>query len=193
MCPLPNDASAPVRVTPAEYSPEERRILLELAHRAIDAALERIQLDMTPPTPHLAQLRGAFTTLHLQDQLRGCVGYVIAAYPLYRTVAETAVAAAFHDNRFAPVTAAEASGLKAQISVLSPLAPIQAEDVVVGCHGLVVSAGGCRGLLLPQVPLEHGWDRITFLEQTCFKAGLGPDAWNRGAILEAFTAEVFGE
>ncbi|MFB3917138.1 MAG: AmmeMemoRadiSam system protein A [Terriglobales bacterium] len=192
MCPLPNDAAARAP-TPPEYSPEERRLLIQLAHRAIDSALKHTDLDMTPPTPHLAQLRGAFTTLRLQGHLRGCVGYVIAAYPLYRTVAETAVAAAFYDNRFAPVTLAEVPDLKVEISVLSPLAPIRAEDIVIGRHGLVVSAEGFRGLLLPQVPVQHGWDRLTFLEQTCYKAGLPPNAWQRGASLEAFTAEVFGE
>lgn len=193
MSPLPNDAVARAPATPPEYSPEERRILIELAHRAIGAALQNTEIDLTPPTPHLAQLRGAFTTLHLHNKLRGCVGYVIAAYPLFRTVAETAVAAAFYDNRFAPVTATEAPHLKVEISVLSPLAPIDPEDIIVGRHGLVVSAEGFRGLLLPQVPVEHGWNRITFLEQTCYKAGLPANAWRRGATVEAFTAEVFGE
>jgi AmmeMemoRadiSam system protein A len=176
-----------------EYSEEERSLLLALAHRAIETALAGRKMDTTPPSEHLAQLRGAFTTLHLDGSLRGCVGYIVQMYSLYRTVAETAVAAAFHDTRFHPVTSQEAPRLVIEISVLSPLFPIRPEAVEVGKHGLVVSLEGRRGLLLPQVPGEHGWDRLTFLEQTCYKAGLPPDAWAQGATLEAFVAEVFSE
>jgi AmmeMemoRadiSam system protein A len=178
---------------PAEYAPEERRLLLRLAHDAILAALEKRELDAPPPTPHLAEPRGAFTTLHLGGELRGCVGYVFPVYPLYRTVAETAVAAALQDARFLPVTLEEARRLQIEISVLSPLRAIAAGEVEAGYHGLVITYGMRRGLLLPQVAVEHGWDRITFLEQTCLKAGVPPDAWQRGALIEAFTAEVFGE
>jgi len=193
MCPSPEDAAAGPAQDPAEYSPEERRILLQLAHQSIESALRDIALALTPPTPHLAEPRGAFTTLHLHDKLRGCIGYVFANESLYRTVAETARAAAFDDPRFEPVTLDEAEQLKIEISVLSPLRPISAEEIVVGKHGLVVMQGGRRGLLLPQVPVEWGWERETFLAQTCLKAGLPPDAWLHGAELQAFTAEVFGE
>jgi len=184
-----------IAVTPttSEYSQEERQILLQLAHHAINSALDGSDLDLHPPTPHLAKMRGAFTTLHLQGKLRGCIGYVIPTHTLYRTVAETARAAAFDDPRFRPVTIEEAPELKVEISVLSPLKPIRPEAVVIGVHGLIVTQGARRGLLLPQVPLEWGWDRETFLSQTCLKAGLSPDAWLQGAELQAFTAEVFGE
>jgi AmmeMemoRadiSam system protein A len=192
MSPQPEKALAAVAL-PAEYAPEERSILLRLAHRAIEAGLEGRNLDLTPPTPHLAELRGAFTSLHLGNELRGCVGYILPMYPLYRTIAETAQAAAFADTRFCPVTAHEAPYLEIQISVLSPTRPILAAEVEVGRHGLIVNYGAFRGLLLPQVPVEHGWDRETFLQQTCRKAGLPDDAWRQGAVLEAFTAEVFGE
>jgi AmmeMemoRadiSam system protein A len=97
------------------------------------------------------------------------------------------------DPRFPPVTPAEAPHLKIGISVLSPLQPIRPEEVVVGRHGLVVTQGNRRGLLLPQVPIEWKWDRETFLSQTCLKAGLPADAWQHGAQLQGFTAEVFGE
>ena len=180
-------------VQPAEYSFQERGLLLQLAHRAIEARLANRDLVLKPPTPHMEEKRGAFTTLHLEGELRGCVGYVIAVYSLYQTVAETAVAAALHDIRFPPVTAEEAPRLKIEISVLSPLCPISPEQIEIGRHGLVITYGTRRGLLLPQVPLEHGWDRLTFLEQTCLKAGSPPDAWRRGAVIEAFTAEVFAE
>lgn len=178
---------------PQEFSSEERRLLLGIAHRSIASALEDRPFEIASPSLHLAECRGAFTTLHLHAKLRGCIGYVFSTQPLYRTVAETARAAAFDDPRFLPVTREEAAELKIEISVLSPLRPIAAEDVVVGKHGLVVIQGSRRGLLLPQVPVEWGWDRETFLSQTSMKAGLAPDAWRRGAELQAFTAEVFGE
>lgn len=176
-----------------EYSPSERGLLLSLAHRSIEAAVEERQLELPSPSDHLAQCRGAFTTLHLRGKLRGCIGYVFPTSPLYRTVAETARAAALDDPRFHPVTPDEAMLLKVEISVLSPLRPITPEEIVVGKHGLVVTQGSRRGLLLPQVPVEWDWERETFLAQTCLKAGLAPDAWLYGAELQAFTAEVFGE
>jgi len=177
----------------SEYSQEERELLLQLAHRSIEAALEGRKFDLTPPSAHLAEMRGAFTTLHLHGRLRGCIGYVAPTHSLYRTVAETSQAAAFDDPRFQPVTIEEAPSLKIEISVLSPLQPIRPEDVVIGVHGLVVEKGGRRGLLLPQVPREWQWDRETFLTQTCLKAALPPDAWRQCIDLKAFTAEVFGE
>ncbi|PWT75176.1 MAG: AMMECR1 domain-containing protein [Proteobacteria bacterium] len=176
-----------------EYSEEERRLLLDLAHQAVAAAIERRDLDLTPPSDHLREQRGAFTTLHEKGELRGCVGYVFPMYSLYRTIAETAVAAAFNDTRFLPVAPDELPNLQVEISILSPLQPIDPDDVEIGKHGLLITYGQRRGLLLPQVPLEHHWDRETFLSQTCVKAGLPKDAWEHGAKVEAFTAEVFGE
>jgi AmmeMemoRadiSam system protein A len=176
-----------------EYSDEERKLLLRLAHRAIVAELRKEELDASPPSTHLAEPRGAFTTLHRAGELRGCIGYVMPLYPLYRTIADTASAAAFRDPRFLPVTAGELAELQIELSVLSLLAPIKPEEVEVGRHGLMVTFGQARGLLLPQVPLEWGWDREEFLAETCRKASLPADAWKHGARLEAFTAEVFGE
>jgi len=177
----------------AEYSDEERRLLLQLAHDAIAAALDKRDIDLAPPSDHLAEHRGAFTTLHKNEGLRGCVGYVFPMYSLYRTIAETAVAAALNDTRFLPVGVEEVARLQVEISVLSPLQVIDPEDVEVGKHGLLITYGNRRGLLLPQVPIEHHWDRETFLRQTCVKAGIPPDAWEHGAKVEAFTAEVFRE
>ena len=176
-----------------EYSAAERQLLLRLAHESIQATLEERDLDLTPPTEHLAEPRGAFTTLHLGAQLRGCIGYVVPTDSLYKTVGDTARAAAFEDPRFEPVTLSETPILKVEISVLSPLQPIQPDEVVIGRHGLVVTQGNHRGLLLPQVAPEWEWDRETFLAQTCLKAGLPADAWQHGAQLQGFTAEVFGE
>jgi AmmeMemoRadiSam system protein A len=193
MFPRSESALSPLTSEAQEFSPQERQLLLHLAHHSIEAALDGRHLDTTPPSDHLAEQRGAFTTLHLQGKLRGCIGYVFPTQSLYATVAETAKAAASDDPRFRPVTQEEAPELKIEISVLSTLKPIGPQDVVVGKHGLVVMQGSRRGLLLPQVPVEWGWDRETFLSQTCMKAGLAPDAWLRGAELQAFTAEVFAE
>ena len=183
------ESSAPA----AEFSPAERTLLLHLAHEAIVSALQRRDISLEPPTAHLAELRGVFTSLYLRGELRGCVGYVFPTTPLYRAVAETARAAAFDDTRFDPVNLDEATSLQVELSVLTPPRPILADAVVVGRHGLLISSAVHRGLLLPQVPVERNWDRVTFLEQTCRKAGLPLDAWQKGATLEAFTAEVFGD
>jgi AmmeMemoRadiSam system protein A len=184
---------SPLAVEFAEYSQAERALLLRLAHDSILSALEHREIPFDPPTEHLAQPRGVFTSLHLGGELRGCVGYVLPISPTYRAVAETARAAAFEDTRFYAVTLAEAPDLEIELSILTLPQPISADAVEIGRHGLLISMGGHRGLLLPQVPVEHHWDRETFLEQTCRKAGLPQDAWMRGAAIEGFTAEVFGD
>jgi AmmeMemoRadiSam system protein A len=176
-----------------EFSQEERAILLRMAHDSISFALEKREISFDPPTAHLAEPRGVFTSLYLRGELRGCVGYVLPTSSIYRAVAETARAAAFEDNRFSPVTSEEAPHLEIELSILSPPLPIRAEEIEVGRHGLLISQHGRRGLLLPQVSIEHKWDRITFLEQTCRKAGLPLDAWQKGASIAAFTAEIFGD
>jgi uncharacterized protein len=178
---------------PTEYSPEERKFLLQVAHESILSFLEGRNISVPAPSPHLAEPHGVFTTLYLDRKLRGCVGFPAPMLPLYRAVTETARAAAGEDPRFPPVSLQEAHALQISISVLSPLQPVSPDEIVIGRHGLVISKGAQRGLLLPQVPAEHGWDRDTFLEQTCLKAGLSPDAWLSGAHLEAFTAELFGD
>ncbi|MGP0018599.1 MAG: AmmeMemoRadiSam system protein A [Candidatus Sulfotelmatobacter sp.] len=183
--------------TRPEFTNDERALLLRLAHESILSALEHREIPLDPPTAHfaghLSEPRGAFTSLYLRGELRGCVGYVLPVSPVYRAVAETARAAAFDDTRFYPVTLPEAHELEIELSILSPPQLISAEAVEIGRHGLLISMAGRRGLLLPQVPTEHHWDRATFLEQTCRKAGLPLDAWQKGATIEAFTAEVFGD
>jgi len=177
----------------AEYSPEERAELLRIARGSIGAALGAEPFEVGEISEHLSEPRGAFTTLHNQGELRGCVGYIFPVRPLYRTVADTAASAALHDSRFPPVTADELPQLTIEISVLSLTQPIASEDIEIGRHGLLITYGSRRGLLLPQVPVEHGWDATTFLEQTCHKAGLPEDAWQHGATIEGFTAEIFSE
>jgi len=193
MSPLSEESSTVAR-TEQEFTLDERRLLLQLAHEAILSSLERREIRQPTLSPHLTSLqRAVFATLYLDGQLRGCVGHISAFLSVDQAVVQTALAAAFDDSRFLPVTLPEAQNLEVSLSILSPLAPIRAEDIVIGRHGLLVSQHARRGLLLPQVPLEHNWDRITFLEQTCQKAFLPKDAWQRGATLEAFTAEVFGD
>jgi AmmeMemoRadiSam system protein A len=188
---LPQPSSAIVES--GEFTSAERALLLQLAHDSIVSALEKREIPLEPPTDHLAELRGAFTSLYIGGELRGCVGFVLAVNSVYRAVAETARAAAFEDTRFHPVTLEEARHLQIELSILSPPREVLPEAVEIGRDGLIISMHSRRGLLLPQVPLEHHWDRVTFLEQTCRKAGLPPDAWRMGATVEAFAAEVFGE
>lgn len=172
----------------------ERKTLLGMARRALEGYLctgkipseERTQGKLFAPG-------AAFVTLKKNGRLRGCIGYTEAVAPLFKVVQECVVAAATEDPRFPSVSPDEISSLRIEISVLTPMVPILPEEVEVGRHGLMVAQGRMRGLLLPQVPVEWGWDRETFIDQVCVKAGLSPSAWRHGATLRAFTAEVFGE
>ena len=176
-------------------TPEQERYLLGLARRAIEryfATGERLQ---TPAKEAwLKEKRGAFVTLKAGGELRGCVGYPLPYKPLGETVVEMAVAAATQDFRFNPLTPEELAGTRIEISVLSLPEPVKdSKDVEVGRHGIIIAKGHCRGLLLPPVPVEQEWDREPYLRHGCLKAGLGPDAWRKGAKIEVFTAQVFSE
>ena len=151
-------------------------------------------LDSEVP-PATAVPRGAFVTLHKMTLLRGCIGYVLPMTPLYRAVIENTIHAARSDPRFPPVDRDEVPGLRIEISAMSSPRTIQTvEDIRVGRHGLMVRKGSARGLLLPQVATERGWDRDTFLDHTCQKAGLAPDTWRNGGLeIQVFSAEVFSE
>jgi len=176
------------------FTPEQQRTLLALARESITC---KVTADKLPQPEKIEadfhQLRGAFVTLTLHGALRGCIGYPEPIYPLYQSIIHGAASAALEDPRFSPVTPAELREIEIEISVLSELVPTKPEAVVVGKHGLVVEKGRLRGLLLPQVPIEWGWDREEFLNYTCRKAGLPADAWHTGAALYSFTAEVFSE
>ena len=178
----------------AYLNASQRTELLGIARRALGAYLGAGKI---PPEEgaggKLAAPGAAFVTLTKNGRLRGCIGYTEAVAPLFKVVQECAVAAATEDPRFPPVSSNELPSLRVEISVLTPLVPIRPEEVEVGRHGLMVAQGRMRGLLLPQVPVELGWDRETFLDQACVKAGLPPAAWRHGATLRAFTAEVFAE
>jgi uncharacterized protein len=174
---------------------EERHVLLGLAREALKLGVrgEGLQAEVPALPADLLSPLGAFVTLREQGQLRGCIGHVRGNVPLYQTVRECAVAAALSDPRFPPVTLEEIPLIHIEISVLSEPRIVAPEQVEPGKHGLLISQGRQRGLLLPQVAVEWDWDREKFLEETCIKAGLPGDAWQHGATIETFTAEVFGE
>ncbi len=176
-------------------APAERAALLGVARAAV---LAHLGLAPAPPLPTagpLAEPRGAFVTLHVGDDLRGCIGTFHPLGSLAATVAKMAVAAAAEDPRFRPISAADLPELRVAVSALEP--PRRLADptaVRVGKEGLVVRLGWHRGTRLPKVAVEHGWDAEAFLRHTCLKAGLPPTAWREpGCEIEAFEAEEFGE
>jgi AmmeMemoRadiSam system protein A len=172
----------------------DQQRLLRLARQALEESVRGHRLRDVEELPAVfREPCGAFVSLHQGSNLRGCIGYVEALQPLFAAVRECAVAAALRDPRFPPVTTEELATLRLEISILSPLVDIAPERVEVGRHGLLISRGAYRGLLLPQVAVEWKWNRERFLEETCRKAGLPPDAWRRGARIQAFTAQVFEE
>lgn len=174
---------------------DQQNMLLALARDTIEAALER----RTPPRPEalpasLQQQGAAFVSLHRQGHLRGCIGTIIAVSPLAEAVASAALSAALHDPRFEPLAPEELADLELEISVISPMVRVEnlPDDIEVGRDGLMVTMGPRRGLLLPQVAVELGWDSLQFLDQTCVKAGLPPSSWrDPRCLVEKFTAEVF--
>jgi AmmeMemoRadiSam system protein A len=173
---------------------EEKAILHTIAKTAIEARCKHAHIsDTIPDSATLKEKRGAFVSLHRQGALRGCIGYIIAEKPLYVAIREMAQAAAFQDPRFEPLSEQEIEDLDIEISVLTPLQQItDIDEIEVGKHGLMIVKGYYTGLLLPQVATEYGWDRKTFLEHTCMKAGLPTDAWkDKDTKLLIFSADVF--
>jgi len=181
------------KVPEFSLTPEEKKELLHIAREAIKLLIrENKLLNYEPQYSNLLTNRGAFVTLKKRGQLRGCIGFIEPILPLYQTVIQAALYAAYRDQRFPPVTAEELKDLEVEISVLSPLKKIKNPDLVkVGKHGLVISKGDKRGLLLPQVPVDNRWSRETFLQEACLKSGLPPDAWKQGAEIYIFEAIVF--
>jgi AmmeMemoRadiSam system protein A len=177
-----------------QLSEQDKIKLHEIARQSIAAGLAG---KKTPPLKDLSGVlkepRGAFVTLHLYESLRGCIGLIEAVKPLGETIQEMAYAAAFGDPRFPPLTAREFPDIALEISVLSPLKQTKnIDEIQVGVHGLYIRQGSCRGLLLPQVATEHKWDRETFLQQTCHKAGLPAMAWKDPKTeIYLFSADIF--
>jgi AmmeMemoRadiSam system protein B/AmmeMemoRadiSam system protein A len=177
-------------------SAENKKTLLKLARESINSAFE----EKDPPYPAeisgaLGEKLGAFVTLNRDNRLRGCIGTFHADEPLYKIVARMARQAAFSDPRFPPVEKEEMGIIEIEISVLTPMKRTEdPESVEVGRDGLYMIKGFRSGVLLPQVPVEYGWDRLRFLEQTCMKAGLNPQAWkDEDTEIYTFQAEIFGE
>lgn len=178
-----------------ELNLSTKKELLTIARKAIEEYVLRGKKIEVPLKEEFKEMRGAFVTLTINNQLRGCIGYVIPIQPLAKTMVDCAIAAAVDDPRFPPLKPKEVPQIKIEISLLSPLKRIKSiDEIEVGKHGIMITSAFKRGLLLPQVAKEHNWDKITFLEQTCDKAGLDKDAWkNPDTIIEIFSADVFSE
>lgn len=171
----------------------DRKRLLNLAREALVASIRRITPPL-PPDDLEIPASGVFVTVHCRTDLRGCLGTLDAHEPVAEAVARLAADVAYRDHRFEPIGEHEIADVVVDLSVLTPPELVtQPSDIVVGRDGLIVERGSRKGLLLPQVAPEHGWDRETFLMQTCVKAGLAPDAWRSGATIFRFEADVFGE
>jgi AmmeMemoRadiSam system protein A len=175
---------------------EEKKALLKIARSSIQSVLDGKQFPRKEyKSEILDQPSGVFVTLHIGEDLRGCIGYVEPFYPLAQATQEAAVKAAMEDPRFMPISLTELASITIEISVLSPLSELDdITKIEIGKHGLVIDAGFKRGLLLPQVATEYEWDREQFLNQTAKKAGLPADAWKRKEVkLFSFTVERFDE
>jgi AmmeMemoRadiSam system protein A len=175
-----------------ELSELERRALLDLARAVIASGLG---VTAAEPEHAVFDLRaGAFVTVFVDGALRGCIGIPQRSGTLGDVVRHCARAAAFEDPRFPPLDVVELAWLAVEISVLSELQPFEGpEGLVIGRHGVIVERGWCRGLLLPQVAVEHDWTAHELLDQACRKAGLPPGAWRDGASVTIFEADVFGD
>lgn len=174
---------------------EEKENLLKLARKTIEEKLfGKSEITINKNFDILNEKRGAFVTLHKQGNLKGCIGYIFAQDTLYNTIIEMAEAAAFRDPRFMPLTKDEYPDIDIEISVLSPLEKTSDwKEVEVGRHGIIISKGFNKGVLLPQVATEYNWDTETFIKHGCMKAGLPADEYQRGIEIEVFEAIVFGE
>lgn len=179
-----------------ELTIEEQNEVLRIARTAISAHFEGAQPPvLSIESSRLKENRGAFVTLHDKNNcLRGCIGTFMTNKPLYETIREMAVQAAFHDPRFLPLEEDELKDTHIEISVLSLLREIgNVDEIEVGKHGIYIIKGIHCGTLLPQVATELGCDRITFLQHTCMKAGLPPDGWKKDATILTYSAQVFSE
>jgi AmmeMemoRadiSam system protein B/AmmeMemoRadiSam system protein A len=180
-----------------KLSQNEQDHLMNIAKNSVRSAVESgaVYECSSGGYASLEKDRGAFVTLNERGQLRGCIGYVSAVQPLFETIRGAAISAALKDPRFPPVSKEELDQLSFEISVLSPFHQVyDAESIIVGKHGLMIRKGRNEGLLLPQVASDNKWDRLTFIQQTCRKAGLPPDAWkDDDTDIFVFSAFVFGE
>ncbi len=174
---------------------EEQRELLKISRDTIvDYVTTQSIPELITASPGLNLHSGCFVTIKKQGELRGCIGNFVSDQPLYQLVQEMAISAATRDPRFYPMKRDDLADFTIDISVLSPLARAHSvEEIQVGVHGIYIVKGSYRGVLLPQVATEYGWDRDQFLQHTCIKAGLPQNAWHGECEIYIFSAQVFGE
>jgi AmmeMemoRadiSam system protein A len=174
---------------------KEQKELLKIARDTIVGFVTNGKVPVVASTlSGLNLLSGCFVTIKKKGELRGCIGNFVSEQPLYKLVQEMAVSAATHDPRFYPMKVKDLDEFTLDISVLSPLVKIASvEEIKVGVHGIYIIKGSYRGVLLPQVATEYGWDREQFLQHTCIKAGLAEDAWQGICEIHIFSAQVIGE
>lgn len=178
-----------------QLNKEQQNFLLDLARKAISQHLKtKKTLTIEIKDENLMEKRGAFVTLKLKNELRGCIGYPIPYDPLYKTVIDAAISAASMDYRFKALKVKELPQVKIEISILTLPMPVKnILEIEVGKHGIIITEGKNKGLLLPQVPVEWNWDLETYLRHGSMKAGLEKNAWKKGAKIEIFSAQVFSE
>jgi AmmeMemoRadiSam system protein A len=178
-----------------EPAATEGRDLIDLARLAVREAVANKRLpEAIPQHGVFSEHRGVFVTLHVRGALRGCIGVVEAQRPLGESIVQSAISAAMHDPRFASVRADELEAMQLEVSLLSVPITVRPEEVEIGKHGLLIVSGDRRGLLLPQVAIEHGLNREQFLDETCRKAGLPRGSWrSAGVDIFGFTCEIFSE
>lgn len=177
-------------------SNDDKSLLLNIARQTIESYIKTKKIQgFDVHGQALLERRGVFVCIKESGELRGCIGVFTSDKPLYLTVVDMAVCASTQDPRFSPLIASKLSKISIELSCLTPMKKIKdVSEIQVGRHGIYIVKGPCRGVLLPQVATECGWDRDTFLEHTCLKAGLQPDCWKKGgADIYIFEAEVFGE
>jgi len=177
-------------------SQEEKEILLKAARQSIGSLFDGKEPDQPDyeKYPLLKEKHGAFVTLTINHQLRGCIGYLTGREPLFDTVCSAAIHAAVNDPRFSPLKKSELDLIRIEISILSEFVPIKSYDeIIIGKHGLYLDEGG-GGLLLPQVATEHKMNREQFLSALCNKAGFYSEYWKERMLkIKVFTAEIFSE
>ncbi|MDH7510181.1 MAG: TIGR00296 family protein [Methanolinea sp.] len=181
-------------------TPEEGRLAVQLARTVLEEKIGRKHADYPALPPVFSQKRGVFVTLKKRGELRGCIGFPTPVYPLGQAVCEAALAAALEDPRFPPLRSDELPEIRIEVTVLSVPVPLtcrpvdRPRNVIIGTHGLIVRGMGRSGLLLPQVPLEWGWDAAEFLDHACQKAGLAGGCWKDGRVeVYTFEGQIFEE
>jgi len=178
-----------------EFSEKEKNELLKIARNAVTGYIEKNQ-KVYPDVQNdkFLQKRGVFVSLYVNEDLRGCIGYPLPYKELYKAIVDNAISAASEDIRFQSIVSEEIDKLKIEISVLTvPESVNDYSDIKVGEHGILVSKGNNKGLLLPQVPVKYGWNREEYISHGCLKAGLPNDEWRRGVEIKVFKAIVFSE